>query len=174
MVKVILISIFITIWSHFKLKFLPKFREYRKCCEGYAWGMTVGVIHWAPNVTGAWWKVKSQLGLEPKASGVPCHHSNHWPDTLTDSHTPVKPVTVHIEEQKHSFLCELFNMSRGPIFLCHNDHFILWSPLLMNCMTVAWSNYYRHKNMFLFVILIDLLLYSLLAQDIHLIVLKVT
>ena len=25
-----------------------------------------------------WWKVKSQPGLEPRASGVPCQRSTHW------------------------------------------------------------------------------------------------
>lgn len=26
----------------------------------------------------SWWKVKSQQGLKPRASGIPCQWSNHW------------------------------------------------------------------------------------------------
>lgn len=26
----------------------------------------------------SWWKVESQQGLKPRASGIPCQRSNHW------------------------------------------------------------------------------------------------
>lgn len=44
------------------------------------------------NLTGG---VKSQPGLEPRASGVPCGLTTELlrPDILTDSHTPVNTVT---------------------------------------------------------------------------------
>lgn len=50
------------------------------------------------NVTGGA-KVKSQLGIEPRPSGVPCQCSKHWGietwyDMLSDSHSPVYPGTL--------------------------------------------------------------------------------
>ena len=75
-------------------KFVPEFylREMREAYMSAQGILYSGYIRWAPNVTDAWWKVKSKPGLEIRTSGVPCQRSTHWA-ILTDFHTPGYPVT---------------------------------------------------------------------------------
>lgn len=88
-------------WASFICPYISKLSYYR---HSY-----MGVKHQQKRIKFLWsmltclsfcyrlWKVKSQPGLKPKASGVLCQRPNHRvlesPDILTDSHTPVNLVT---------------------------------------------------------------------------------
>lgn len=65
-----------------------------------------------------WWKVKSQPGLEPRASGVPCQRSNHWAIETRyidwQSHT-CEPGDINKLNFTQVFIISGLSMSRIPI-----------------------------------------------------------
>lgn len=69
--------------------------ELRKCCETCSWVVSMGFVLWAPNVRGG---DKSSLNRDLNPGPMAYYASALTtellrPDTLTDGHTPVNPVT---------------------------------------------------------------------------------